>query len=160
MKIQRRTGQNGHRQSHDPARLAIKCHSFSLIWQNPPGGSAHKSLFGEVTISGRLLHRYNMLRPSAHFIPPPSRPSPCLCFVQQVWKSSTRQHANQTGKSRVTQKRKPKPDSSENKVPSATQGIQGQAISKKGQSWSQGSFLGELKDKTTLQRLPFGSKDC
>lgn len=97
-------------------------------------------------------------QPSANFVPPPSRPSPCLRFVQQVWNSSTRQHANQTGKLRVTRRRKPKPDSSENKcAPTGalgnSQGVQRQAVSKKDQSGglgrrAVGSVLGEPPQKT------------
>lgn len=54
-------------------------------------------------------------------------------------KGARRQHANQTGKLRVTRKRKPKPDLSANKhaptgAPNDSQGIQRQAISTKDQS--------------------------
>lgn len=87
-------------------------------------------------------------------------------------KVARRQHANQTGKLRVTQKRKPKPDLSTNKhAPTGalkdSQGIQRQAILTKDQSgglitgqWQ--TFWGNYrkKRKQPSKVFFFGSKDC
>lgn len=80
----------------------IKYHSISLIWQYPSRVAAHY-----LVILPPSLLQHNMLpQASADFIPPPLRLAPCHCFVQQVRKSSTRQHANQTGSLQVTRNMK------------------------------------------------------
>lgn len=80
----------------------IKYHSISLIWQYPSRVAAHYL----VMLPPSLLQHNMLPQASADLIPPPLRLSPWLCFIQQVWKSSTRQHANQKGSLQVTRKMK------------------------------------------------------